>query len=377
MSRNDLAATPLGHVPALDGLRGVAIGMVVLVHLYAPIFSGGSSGVDVFFVLSGFLITKLALEEHDRSGALSLRDFYLRRVFRILPALFVLLAALLVASWWFLSDVGADLRAEIALSADSMGNLWPLFRGFDPRGALGHTWSLGLEEQFYLVWPLVLAAVPFAMKQPRRLARVTAAVAVASIVIGRVVVLGLADYPHWESLPFFNLDGLALGCVIALALHSAPSQQAARPRKSFPVWPALLAAGLVLFDLFAARAYIDHDTYRVRIVVLRLCFGCILLTIMKQPSLGDRWRLTSKPMMGLGRLSYSLYLWHVPVFYVLSNERHPDVSRTVLAPARLVVAIVAAILSYRFVEQPMIRLGRKMRERRRAAAVALPSGAMS
>ena len=138
--RGAVAHRPMGHLAPLEGLRGVAILVVVLVHLYAPIFSGGNSGVDIFFVLSGFLITKLAYEEHQRSSGFSLHNFYIRRVFRIFPALYALLAVLLVASFTFLSDVGPNIRMNILFSAVSAGNLWPLFRGFEVREALGHTW---------------------------------------------------------------------------------------------------------------------------------------------------------------------------------------------------------------------------------------------
>src|SRR5258706_8685183 len=120
----------MGHRPALDGLRGIAILLVVAVHLYAPLFSGGSSGVDLFFVLSGFLITKLAYEEQQFSGRISLSDFYLRRVFRILPALFFLLFCMLLISFTVLHDVGNTLRWEVLFSGVSIGNLWPIFFGF-------------------------------------------------------------------------------------------------------------------------------------------------------------------------------------------------------------------------------------------------------
>ena len=246
-----LAHRTMGHVPALDGLRGIAIALVFLVHLDARAFSGGSSGVDLFFVLSGFLITKLALEERDRSGSLSRPDFYLRRAFRILPALFVLLAACLVVSFTLLADAGDVLRREIALSGLSMGNLWPVFYGFEPRTALGHTWSLGLEEQFYLVWPLVLVYVMRARIRPGRLAGGVIAATIASVVIGRVVVLGVLGYPHWQAIPFFNFDGLAIGCLIGIFTHHDTSGRSLR----LPRWPAVLAAAVVAFDFFFAPVH--------------------------------------------------------------------------------------------------------------------------
>jgi peptidoglycan/LPS O-acetylase OafA/YrhL len=354
-----LAHRPMGHLPLLDGLRGIAILLVFMVHLYAPVFSGGSSGVDLFFVLSGFLITKLALEERDRRGALSLSDFYLRRVFRILPALFVLVAAMLLASYTLLSDVGETLRREVLFASLSIGNLWALFYGTELRTALGHTWSLGLEEQFYLVWPVLLAGAIVSGVPTRRLAQVIVIATAASVFVGRVVVFGLLNYPHWESIPVFNFDGLAIGCLIAVFVH----HDAAGRTRRLPRWPAAVAAVLVVADLFLARFYFAHDTFHVRTVVLRIAFGLILIVVVT--GLGGKVAqpLRSRGLALAGLLSYSLYLWHVPVFYILSTERVPDFPRPVLVALRILVAVAAAVLSYRFIERPALEVGRVVRQR--------------
>ena len=310
---NHLAHRPMGHLPVLDGLRGVAIAIVFLVHLYSPLFPGGGSGVMLFFVLSGFLITKLALEEADRTGGLSLSQFYVRRVFRIFPPLFVMLVFLLVASFTFMSDVGDPLRREIALAAGSMGNLWPVFYGFEPRGALGHTWSLGIEEQFYLVWPVVLCVVPMAFRATRHFAMWFAAVALASVVLGRVLVAGVLGYPHWLSIPFLDFDGLALGCLLAAMLHT---DDAARWR--IPQWLFALACVVVTFDLFAADWYLARDTYDIRSIVLSACFAVVVAELVTNPSNIFAGPLQTAPMRWLGRLSYSLYLWHATIFTILA-----------------------------------------------------------
>ncbi|CAN5567716.1 hypothetical protein BH10ACT2_BH10ACT2_05200 [soil metagenome] len=356
-----LAHRPMGHLPVLDGLRGVAIAAVFGVHLYAPWFPGGGSGVTLFFVLSGFLITKLALEEADRTGGLSLSQFYLRRVFRILPALFAMLAFLVVASYTFMRDVGGPLRREIALAAGSIGNLWPVIYGFEPRGALGHTWSLGIEEQFYLVWPVVLCLVPMAFRATRRFALWFGGVTLASIVLARVLVAGVLDYPHWLSIPFLDFEGLAFGCLLAAMLHT---DDAGRWR--VPQWLFALAAIAATFDLFAADWYLAHDRYDIRGIVLSGCFVVILAELLTNPSNGLAAPLQTSPMMWLGRLSYSLYLWHATIFTMLSTERLPNAPRAVLVVSKVVLSFAVALLSYRFIEQPAIAYGRKVRERRRA-----------
>ena len=357
-SVHQLAHRPMGHLPVLDGLRGVAIATVFMVHLYAPLFPGGSSGVTLFFVLSGFLITKLALEEADRTGGLSLSQFYIRRLFRIFPPLFVLLAFLLIASFTFMSDVGEPLRREITLAAGSMGNLWPVFYGFEPRGALGHTWSLGIEEQFYLVWPLVLCLVPMAFRAPRRFAAWFAAVALASLLIGRVLVAGVLDYPHWLSIPFLKFEGLALGCLLAAMLHT---DDAGRWR--IPRWLFALALTVLTFDLFGADRYLARDTYDIRDVVLSLGFTVVLAELVTNSANIFARPLRSAPMRWLGGLSYSLYLWHAVIFTIISEERLPDAPWLVIHVSKVVLSFAVAWLSYRFIERPAIELGRRLRQR--------------
>lgn len=358
---NRLAHRPMGHLPVLDGLRGVAIATVFLVHLYAPVFPGGGSGVTLFFVLSGFLITKLALEEADRTGGLSLSQFYLRRVFRILPALFALLAFLLIASYTFMSDVGGALRREIVLAAGSAGNLWPLLYGYEERGALGHTWSLAIEEQFYLVWPVILALVPMAFKATRRFALWFAGATLAILVFARVVVAGLLDYPHWLSIPFLDFEGLAFGCLLAAFLHTDDVGRMRVPR-----WLFAVAVLLVAFDLFAADRYLLHDTYDLRTIVLSACFTVVLAELVLNSANPLSSPLQTAPMRWLGAVSYSLYLWHATIFTIVSKQRMPDVSRPVLVVAKVVLSLLIAWLSYRLLERPLIAYGRQLRERRRA-----------
>lgn len=351
-----VAGRPMGHISSLEGVRGIAVAVVVLVHLYAPIFSGGNSGVDLFFVLSGFLITKLLYEERTRSGDFSLGNFYVRRVFRILPALFVMLTCMLVASFSVLSDIGSNLRRNIAWSALSVGNLWPLVNGYETRGPLAHTWSLGLEEQFYLVWPMVLAIVPIAFRRTRRFAGWVAGAALLSILIGRVLVVGVLHYPHWGSIPLLNFDGLALGCLIGIFAHGDMRGVGNR----LPTWPAALGLSVIAVDLFAARYYVGHDPYVIRTLVLRVAAGAIVLVLVTRPDNALVPLLRLRPLVFLGRISYPLYLWHVPIFEILSTDRHPDVPRAVLVPFKLAASFAAAMASYRFVEQPMLRRGRAL-----------------
>jgi peptidoglycan/LPS O-acetylase OafA/YrhL len=351
------------HTAALDGIRGIAIILVFMVHFYAPAFSGGNSGVDVFFVLSGFLITKIAYDEFQRSGAISLRDFYLRRAFRILPPVLVLLTVMGVASYTVLDGDGPTLRREILFSGLFAGNLWPLFRGFEPRGALGHTWSLGVEEQFYLVWPLFLAMLPLAMRWPRHFARWVVATVVASILVGRLLVIGVLDYPHWGAIPLLNFDGLALGCLAAILIHTDDSGRLPR----LPTWPVILVGIVTLLDWVGARSYLSHDPWFLRPLVLRIGFAYSIIVVMSRPMWVGTRLLSTRALGWVGRLSFSLYLWHLPVIYTLSSDRYPAASRLILIVLRLVLTVAATLLSFYAIEQPAVRLGRRLRRRRAAA----------
>jgi len=352
----------MGHLPALDGLRAVAIVLVFMVHLYATGFSGGNSGVDLFFVLSGFLITKLAYEESARNGSFSMKDFYVRRVFRILPALLVLLGAMFVASYTILNDDGPTLRLEVLFTAISAGNLWPLFEGFRPRGALGHTWSLGIEEQFYIFWPAILALVPISMLAPQRFTKWIVAVTALSIVVGRVVVIGVTDYPHWSAIPLLNFDGLALGCVVGIFVHTDTSGRGTR----LPTWPVWIIGLLTLADWTLARTYFEHDPFFMRNLVLRLGFAYAILVVVSRPDwIGSRW-LGWRRIRWLGLLSYSLYLWHLPVMYIFSSDRYPEASRLTLVPLRIGLSFALAAFSYYLIEKPALSYGRSFRARSRS-----------
>jgi peptidoglycan/LPS O-acetylase OafA/YrhL len=320
------------------------------VHLYAPVFGGGGWGVDLFFVLSGFLITKLLYEEYDRSGRTDLRSFYTRRVFRLQPAMAVLLLCAWIMSYGAFAADGDVVRRQVAYTGLLSGNLWALGEGFTPRPVLGHTWSLGLEEQFYLVWPLLLAFLPaVAFRQPARFVRHVALFTMASIVIGRVVVKGVLDYPHWGSIPVFNIDGLAMGCMLAIYLHTHRGvAHRVRP------WLLGIAVAIPAIDLFAGGHYLEQDTFGIRTVVLRVAFTYIVYAAVTQQRYRPVTLLCNAPLKFLGMISYSLYLWHIPVFSFFDESRYPTSSRVTLVVAKVVMSFAMACASYYLVERPAL-----------------------
>jgi peptidoglycan/LPS O-acetylase OafA/YrhL len=306
------AKTPsrrLGYVPELDGVRGIAIAAVVLYHFFG--LPGGFMGVDLFFVLSGFLITTLLLED-GRLG-----NFYVRRMARLLPPL---LPVVIICS-----PLGWPRLAEAFLYA---GNF---FAGFEPQHvavAVSHLWSLAEEEQFYLLWPLAL--VTFAGRR-QRLAVVLAALFIALVAYRISLAEAGAGLARLYYLPDTHADGLLLGCVAALV----------RPRVGGAVGRIGLVAVLAFFALGAWTA--NWLAYGLPL------FEVAAVLLVLAGAAGHMPELTVRPVVWLGLISYSLYLWHQPV--------HALAGRHVLIG--LPIALILAAASYRFIEQPMRRRARE------------------
>ncbi|CAN5806548.1 hypothetical protein BH24ACT5_BH24ACT5_00050 [soil metagenome] len=350
----------IGHLKTLDGLRGIAILAVVAVHLYSPIFGGGGWGVDLFFVLSGFLITKLAYEEYSRTNHFALKDFYLRRLFRLQPAAIVFLVVMFWSSFTILSESGFHIRRQIAFAAALSGNLYALFYGDAPRPALGHTWSLGLEEQFYFAWPFLLVLpLGAAFVRPRRFLRIVAVTTAASVLIGRIVVAGIVGYPHWASIPLFNIDGLAMGCLLAIFLHTATGNLPAwRP---WLVWSCVV---VVTLALFVGGAIHDVDSYGLQRVVLRVVFTYCMLVAIVHSSRRPVVYLEHRLLRYFGRISYSWYLWHLPVFFYFEAAQYEGWNRVARAVVQVSISIVLANASNVFIERPVLSAYRRRRRER-------------
>jgi peptidoglycan/LPS O-acetylase OafA/YrhL len=359
-SRPDNASPTLGYRPALDGLRGLAIACVVLFHtVHVP--SAGFLGVDLFFVLSGFLITTLLLEEHARYGKVSLSDFYRRRALRLLPALVVLLSAFLVYS---VLAGGAESRSLHRAIFGVLAGLGYFSNVVMAAGAsvlmppqLGHLWSLAAEEQFYIVWPAVLFLV-FRGRLRLALAATGAAIALTTAEQLRLYFAG-TSVPRMVFGVDTRSSSILVGCLVALVLATParPKLEAAARR----LGPFALLALLGLMIVVPERRLFTGPL---------LLFAVVSAVLIVQALDGHGMLargLSTRPMVFLGRISYSLYLWHVPILVVLGlSSRRVEVMDV---PA-VALALGCATASYYFVELPFLR--RKQRPRRSAETAALP-----
>ncbi len=361
----------------VEGLRAVAIGAVVAYHAGLPFVPGGFVGVDVFFVISGFLITGLVVRELRQTGRVSLSRFYARRAKRLLPAAVLVLAVTAMASWAVLAPIDRPVvGTDIAAAAAYVSNLRFAAQGTDylagDRAAspVLHYWSLGVEEQFYLVWPLVLllvglavawllnrrgrtlpgrASVGSAQAHPRVL---TAALAAVMVAVGAASwVLSVQWTERIAPWAFFGTPArgweFALGGLVGLA---APWLQ------RLPVAARAVAGWVGLGLILVAVIRIDADTPYPGTAALLPVLGSCLVLVAGVPALsvargGPLLLLGTWPMQAVGRLSYSWYLWHWPPLVLLAAVIGP--LSVPVGVAVVVASLVPAALAYRFVERPI------------------------
>jgi len=335
----------VAYRPDIDGLRAVSILLVVGYH--AQGVPGGFVGVDVFFVISGFLISRIILDEL-KAGTFSPLGFYARRVRRIFPALIVVLAVTYVIGWFVLLPDGFSLLGKsIAAGVGFVSNLFQLSQAgyFAPDSAenpLLHLWSLGIEEQFYIFWPPVL----WLLSGPRRRWLWIAAIAVASFGAGLLIFFGYKEWSFYS--PISRAWELLAGGMVANYWVDHPE----REHRGFAQRDNLFAA-VGFAAIFGAALALNTDSRFPGISALAPVLGAVLL-IVSPKSAVNRLLLSNRPMVGIGLISYPLYLWHWPLLSYLGIVRHgdPTLIETWIA---VIVAFILSWLTYRFVEIPLRR----------------------
>jgi peptidoglycan/LPS O-acetylase OafA/YrhL len=355
------------RLPQLDGLRGAAVLLVIACHSGVPyIGPGGYLGVDVFFVLSGFLITGVLVGEREAHGRISLRRFYERRALRLYPALVALVVVLMPLGAWLSIDgsYGTWLR-DAALSLTYTTDAAYLLHTEPFVGGLSHTWSLSIEEWFYVLWAPVVALLAWRLPRldPRRGAVCTGVLAVVLLAITPLVrepaASGVAIYFRPE--PRFG--ELLVGATLALALARPPAML--RPAADRAISIAGLAGAAAIL---AGAAYVvepPNMPWKVQllwIVVVALSAGAIVLRVVTSHRSRLSAVLSWRPLVYAGLISYSLYLWNFPVAQLRGHL--PAGLREhawVLLGVELAASFALATLSYRYVEQPFLRLKTRLR----------------
>ncbi len=354
----------MGYIPGLDGIRAIAVLAVLLYHSGVPGVPGGFLGVDVFFVLSGFLISSLLLQEIERTSAVSFGQFYLRRARRLLPALLATLALSSVLVLLFARDAAAQFREDALASMFYVTNWWYVVQDLSYFEAMGrppmlqHLWSLAVEEQFYLVWPVVLVLLYRWRGRPGvgRVALIVALVSTVLMALGSLV-WNVPDAGDASRL-YFGTDTHAMGLLLGAALATvwrpgALPRTVAAPAKVV-LWAAALGATVVLLSIFHRVGEDSAWLYRGGFFIVSLA-ALGIVALASHPAIGFGRLLAVQPMRYIGERSYGLYLYHWPIFVVTRPGIDLPFDGVPAWIVRMGLTFAVAEVSYRYLEVPIRR----------------------
>ncbi|NYE04490.1 peptidoglycan/LPS O-acetylase OafA/YrhL [Bacillus niacini] len=350
------------YMPGIDGLRAIAVIGVILYHLNIPWFQGGFSGVTVFFVLSGYLITDILIDEWDNNNKIDYFRFMIRRFRRLAPALLTMI--FIVTLWVIFTNHPSfeKLRSDFLPSLLYVTNWWYIFHNvsyfdrFGPASPLTHIWSLGIEEQFYLIWPL-LVILGFIFIKRKRL-RVLAIL--AGVFISAWLMAFLYTPGEDPSRVYYGTDTRAFSLLLGAALAFVwPSQRLSKtlPRHASWVLEMVGLTGvLLLIIMFMVTSEFDSFHYQGGMLLLSIITTLVVAALAHPESMLAKW-LSVKPLRWIGVRSYGIYLWHYPIIILTT----PIINTEGLNGWRITIQIAATMiisaLSYHFVETP-IRKGK-------------------
>ena len=358
----------LGWNPALDGARGISVLLVMSFHFLVQMtdkLDGTPILVDMFFVLSGFLITTLLFEERAKRGAISLRDFYLRRVFRLFPAVYALLAVFTVFALVVGGEHRGRLLAEALTAALYVYNLFVAWVGVEGQ-VLIQLWTLSLEEQFYFVWPLLLIGAMKVGKQRRMPVLIGAMVAIVVILpalrMGLEPELGARNLESFVfGLAIMRPDSLVLGCLAAMLFRLEPTLESPRLERWLPVAGTVaLVMYAMTFLLGGFGAFQPFLSPFYNLTVIAMPF--FVLDLVRRPD-SPVGRVLSHPWCGwFGKRSYGIYIWHLLIYFpIQAFFNDVFIGRVKLAtlaafPFSVAATIGVSVLSWNYIETPALRI---------------------
>ena len=351
------------YIPGLDGIRALAVLAVIAYHFNISWASGGFLGVDIFFVLSGYLITSTILPIEGNQLTVSLRQFWIKRFRRLLPAAYVMILITFVWVMLFNKDLLNTLRGDAISSIFYSSNWWFIFHElsyFDSFGSpspLKNLWSLAIEEQFYIIWPILLIIGLHIFKKPSKLSKIVFLGAMCSAILMSLLYQPGAD----PSRVYYGTDTrsfeLLIGCWLALVW---PMKRLSSKKLSAKHVRKLNSIGFVSFSIFILSIiFVDEYQaflYRGGMFLLSIN-AAVLIACVCHPSSFLGKLLSFKPLCWIGSRSYGIYLWHYPII-VLSTPVH-EIGNPVYwrVGLQLVLILIIAELSYRFIEMPIRKQG--------------------
>lgn len=358
LHRDETPKNIISYMPGLDGLRTLAVFAVIAYHLGLPSAPGGLLGVNLFFVLSGYLITNILFTEWADKGSINLKRFWIRRAKRLLPALFLMLAGILLWAIFFAPERLVSLRKESLAAAFYVGNWYLIFHevsyfeSFGPPSPLGHLWSLAIEEQFYLFWPILVGIGLKVLKKPKRIIAATMILVVLSAAAMALIYVPGTD----PSRVYYGTDtrafALLLGSMAAMVWPSGKMTAAVDiGKKRLIDGIGILSLAFVLWMIVKTNQY-QPSLYQWGLLMFSI-IATLLVVVLAHPAsfLGKIFAL--KPLRLLGKWSYGIYLWHYPVIILSSPQvdtGDPDIMRCLW---QTLASIVLAAMSYYIIEEPV------------------------
>ncbi|MCL1810567.1 MAG: acetyltransferase [Clostridiales bacterium] len=349
------------HIVGFDGLRALAVIAVFGYHLGLAQVAGGFLGVDLFFVLSGFLITNILLTQFTASGSINIADFWLRRARRLLPALILMLAC--VTAWVCLLAHGRAALSWMELPAAFLyfSNWYlifhevPYFEQFGPHSPFGHLWSLAIEGQFYLLWPVALGLFLRFFKRKQIIALTAAAAAISAAAMMLMYIPG-SD----PSRVYYGTDtrifALLAGALAAMLLHGRHLSKELPAKKRVLLEACGISGFLAVLLLIQKTNQYYSFTYQGGLLLFSAAAACLVASIAHPASFLGRL-LEAKPLKWIGECSYGIYLWHFPIIVLTSpavNTNGPNLS---LSLVQIILTVALAAVSRYLVEEP-IRYGK-------------------
>lgn len=346
------------YMAGLDGLRAIAVLAVIGYHLNLSFMQGGFLGVSIFFVLSGYLITNIISSEWERSGKVDLKNFWLRRMRRLFPALFIMVV--LVVCYVTLFDPGrlTSIKGDAITSILYINNWWLIFHKvsyfakFGPPSTFGNLWSLAVEGQFYLIWPLVLIISFKYLKKKRYIVFLTLLLAIAS-----ALAMGMLYEPGMDpSRVYYGTDtrvfGLLLGSALALILPSDKLSSNMSRNKRLILDVIGFLSLLSIFIMFIYVNQYDTFVYRGGMFLLSV-IAAVTIAVSAHSSSFLGKALGCFPLRWLGARSYGVYLWYFPVLILTTPPVNTEGINPIRAVLQIFLIILISALSWRYVEDPI------------------------
>jgi len=352
------------YIPAIDGLRAIAVMAVIFYHLGFSWIPGGFLGVDLFFVISGYVITRLLLDSIERSGGLDLRAFYLARLRRLLPALAFMLVTTAIAVGIWAPDTIKRFLIDTPFALTGSMNWWLVGRHLDYFEAIGrpsllqHTWSLAVEAQFYLIWPLILLAILKFFGKKRISIAALAIAAISGITLMLVSFSLDASSAASVSHVYFGTDTHSIGLFLGAALAVSWIPQNFKTEVSRKAQDFIDGIGVVGFlGILATFLLIDESNpalYKIAFPLAGL-FAAAIITSIVHPASRFAPILQNRVLLWIGERSYAIYLWHWVIFQVTRPEVDLAGASWAMYSLRILIVFALADISLRFVELPVRR----------------------